>query len=787
MVEQQIQLANVQATNSFNGKKLLSRAIDFWYLYILSLTICISFAWFKVHYATPMYKVFAQVLVQDDKNSSSQALNSNGLDYSSLFSGKTNMANEIAIMQTTDLCKRVVDNLKLYTGYYHKGSVRSVELYKGSPFTVAYHPDNDTIAPLSLELKFPSVNSNEFIIVSGGHQFKWHFNDTLHYNKATFYFKNNGGGFDIKASYLFVIQNPDAVASSIAGNLNSDLLSLKSTIINLVYNTNLPEKGIDVLRGIAQAYINRNLEQKNLSSDSTIQFINSRLVIIGSDLGNIETTIQRFKQKNKIANLEGQAQQLVTNKSAYDLKGNDLDVQLQVIQTMLAYVENDQNNRRPVPALLNSDATFGGLISNYNTEQLQRDKLLLSLKEDNPIVANADLQIAGLRGDIIRSLKSQQRALTISKQELEAQNNLINGQIYNVPAQQRQFLDYSREQDVKQALYLFLLQRREEIAIAKASNASNASLISSPKASYTPYEPVSSTAMTISILIGLILPTAFITLKFLLNNKVTSREDVVNATPANILSEIGHNTEQGLLNIKDKGRSIIAEQFRIFRTNMDFALANKKSPVIMITSCVSGEGKSFIAANLGFIYAISGKKVLLVELDLRRPKLSKMLGISNEAGFSNYIISNQPASDYIQTVQGYSSLDVLPSGPVPPNPAELLLSDKTNTLINDLKKQYDYIIIDTAPIGAVTDAQIAGRFADVSLYIIRQNYSIKNSIEVVNDMVLNSKLSNLYIVLNDVSEGASYKYGYGYRYSYGYGYGYADRIDKKKWWQLKRK
>ncbi len=784
MSDQQIQVANVQATSSFNGKKLLSRAIDFWYLYLLSLAICVSFAWFKVHYATPMYKVYAQVLVQDDKNSSSQALNGNGLDYSSLFSGKTNISNEIAILQTTDLSRRVVDNLKLYTGYYHKGSVRSVELYKGSPFTVAYHPDNDTITPLSLELKFPAVNSNEFLITSGADQFKWHFNDTLHYNKASFYFKNKGGGFDTKSSYLFVVQNPDAIAASIAGNLSTDLLSLKSTIISLVYNTNLPEKGVDVLGGVAQAYINRNLEQKNLSSDSTIQFINSRLAIVGSDLGTIETTIQRFKQENKIANIEGQAQQLITSKTGYYQRLSDLEVQLQVIQTMLNYVESDKKNSRPVPALLNSDATFGGLISSYNAEQLQRDKLLLSLKEDNPIVTNVDLQIAGLRGDIIRSLKSQQQALTISKQELDAQNNLISGQIYNVPVQQRQFLDYSREQDVKQALYLFLLQRREEIAIGKASNASNASLISAPKANYNPYQPVSSTAITISILIGLVLPTTFIILKFLLNNKVTSREDVSNATPANILSEIGHNEEQGLLNIKDKGRSIIAEQFRIFRTNMDFALANKKSPVIMITSCVSGEGKSFIAANLGFIYAVSGKKVLLLELDLRRPKLSRMLGISNEKGFSNYVISNEPVSNFIQTVEGYSSLYVLPSGPIPPNPAELLLSDKLGTLINDLKQQYDYIIFDTAPIGAVTDAQIAGRFADVSLYIIRQNYSIKNSLEVVNDMVLNGKLNNLYIVLNDVSEGASYKYGYGYRYSYGYGYGYADKIDKKKWWQI---
>ncbi len=254
MTEQQLQLAAGSEQNLFNGKKLLSRAIDYWYLYVLSLIVCLGYAWFKIHYATPMYKVYGQILVQDDKSGggSSQALlggGGSGNDFSSLFSGKVNMENELPIFQTTDLYRKMVKNMKLYISYYHKGQVRATELYKGSPVFVDYHPLNDTISPVTLELKFPLLHSNQFTITTGGKKLLWHFNDTLYLNNASFYFTNANLGFDTTATYLIQIQDPEAVAGSIAGNVSAALLTPKSTIVNLVYNTNLPQKGQDVLAG----------------------------------------------------------------------------------------------------------------------------------------------------------------------------------------------------------------------------------------------------------------------------------------------------------------------------------------------------------------------------------------------------------------------------------------------------------------------------------------------------------------------------------------------------------
>lgn len=777
----------------FNVKKIFQEAIRFWYLYLLSLLICVGYAWFKIHYATPMYRVFGQVLVQSDKNGggSAQALNGGGMDISNLFSNTTNMQNEIAILQTPDLCRTVVDAQKLNISYYNEGDIRRVELYDGTPILVFYHPDHNIVHPVTMLLSFDNEpDANHFRISIGKTDIAGRFFDTLHFNGGSYYFAKKVPYIGPKLKYTISIQDPNATAASIASNLTASLLGTKSTILNLTYNTNIPRKGENVLKGIIQAYINRNLDYKNVTSDSTLQFINGRIALVGGDLNHIENTIQTFREQNHIADIDAQATQLVTNGNSYYQKLNDLDVQLQVLRTMLVYIQDENNNSRPIPSLLNSDGTFTSLTGSYNSMQVDRDKILLTLKADNPLVANMNTQLAGIRSDMIKSLQSQQKALLISRNDLVNQNTIINDQIKKLPSQQRQYLDYSREQDLRQALFLYLLQKREEVAIAKAANSSNVSIISAAKAYGVPYEPVTTTFYTIGVLLGLLLPTVFVVSKVLLNNKVMSRDDVTGATPATILSEIGHNKTAGLLNLSEEGRSMIAEQFRIFRTNLNFTLGAAKCPVIMITSTMSGEGKSFIAANLGQIYAISGKKVLLMELDLRKPKLSEALSLSNQNGFSNYIVSNSPVETFIQPVPLVSgNLHILSSGPVPPNPSELLLSSKTADMMEELKSLYDIIIIDTAPFGAVTDAQILSSFANVTLYILRQGYTTKNSFGIINDILLNNKIQSLYVVINDITGGSSYKYGYGYRYGYGYGYSYqeSDKSERRKWWNRKIK
>lgn len=772
--------------DEFDLKKILSRFLQFWKLYILSVVIFVFLGFMYIRYSTPLYQVNAQVLVQDGQNSNSSSfLNSDMLsDFGGMFNVQNNVYNELAILQTKDLLEKVVKEMNLNVSYYNKGDIRDVEQYHKSPFHAYYIPNGDTIPLVTLQLAFPNAGKdNKFTLIANDTSFTAAFNDTLTVAQGKLTISPTGLPFQ-NTDYLLILNSVDAVIAGIRENLTIELTNKDNTVISLTYNTNIPRKGEDLLKNLVDAYINRNLSEKNQMSDSTIKFINSRIAIVSKELGGIEGDIQQFKQKNKIADLTEQSKELINNSSSYYTKLNETEVQLDVVKTMLGYLKDDPSGARPVPYLLTTDPSFLALAQQYNSLLVEKTQLLLSARESNPIVQNIDIQINNLRNDIKKSLQNQQKALEISRDNIRKENNLIGDMVYNVPAQERAYVDMSRERDVKQALYLYLLQKKEETAITKASNISNAAIIERPRTNVLPYFPNKIMILAASILLGLILPTIGIIIRRLMNNRILTRDDITEVTDAPILAEIGHSEKQGLLSMQSEGRSVIAEHFRVFRTNMDFLTTQNKTAHILITSSMTGEGKSFIASNLGMLYAYSGKRVLLMELDLRKPKLSSMLSISNSAGFSNYIISNKSHYEFIRPVPDNDNLFVMSSGPIPPNPAELLMSEKMSSLFSQLDKEFDIIIMDTPPIGAVTDAQILSKHADINLYVVRQHYSYKYNLEIINDLLDHKRMPNLYVVVNDVKKGTSYRYGYG---GYGYGYGYAEveKKPKRKWFGIK--
>jgi len=763
--------------DEFDVRKLISRFLDHWKLFVISLVIFIIAAFLFIRYSTPMFKVHAQVLVEDDQKNSGSPFSFIGgsqmQDLSSLFGIQSNVYNELGILETRDLLERVVRDMNLNTTYYRKGSIRSVELYNKSPFAIKFFPLSDTILASSVDVSFSdSGATNKFKISSGDIDItgkEASFGDSIHTSIGTIILSKTGQSFE-ESDYSFTMMSVDEMVEDISDEFISDITDDQTTIISLTYNTSIPQKGEDILQRLISAYIERNLNEKNKISDSTLAFINGRIGIVSKDLYNIEASIQGFKQKNKIADIDEQAKALIGNASDYYNKLNDVEVKLNIVNTMLNGVKED--TKKPVPTLVNSDPTFIALVEKYNNLITQRDRLLLSTTESNPLVKNIDAQLTGARNDMIRGLENQQQALQVTKSKIVGENSIINNMVNEVPVQERQYLDLSRERDVKQALYLFLLQQKETTAITKASNIPSASVIAAPKTEFLPYFPKKSIVLGIGFLLGLIIPTGYVILKYTLNTRIITKEDITEITDCSILAEIGHSEKAGMLSMKEEGRSVMAEQFRIFRTNMDFIIGKKECPKILITSSISGEGKSFIAANLGQIYAYSGKKVLLMEMDLRKPKLSAMLGVNNDHGFTNFIISVEPVRNFIKPLIQSPNVYLMSSGPVPPNAAELLMSSDVKDMFEELSEQFDVIIIDSPPVSAVADAQILGKHSDVNLYVVRQGYSFKGSLELVNDIVDNNKFSNLYLVVNDVKRGASYKYGYGYGYGYGHGYGY---------------
>ena len=772
----------VKQEKDFDIQKLAYKFISYWKYYLLCLVLFFILGAVFIRYSNPLYKINAKLLIQDQQSSSNSSsfLQSSTLpDFNGLFDVQSNLYNEVSILQTRDLIDQVIDKMDLSKTYSNEGSIRDVEIYKRSPFHASFTPNSDTITEMQIHLDFVDGNkSDDFTLTLGDIRRKCKLNEIITLPQGKVVLTRTEAAFQDKP-YLLDIKSPDAVLLAIKNNLIVALDDKETSIINMSYNTNLPHKGEDFLQTLIDTYLHRNLNEKNQMNDSTITFINDRIGIVSGELGGIEKDIEQFKQSNKIVDLDEQSKALVATGADYYQKLNEADVQLDIVKTMLSFVQTEKNGNRPVPALITSDPSFLVLLQQYNTLLAQKSRLLVSVKENNPLIQNLNTQLSGLRSDIERSLVNLQKSIEIGRQQLVQQNSKINNLVYNAPAQEREYIDYTREKDVKQALYLYLLEKKEETSISKASSLSNASVIEKPKSDYLPYFPNKILIFAVCGLLGLIIPTLFILLKDIFSNRITSRDDITNSTNVTILAEIGHNENTTLISVEKEGRTSIAEQFRVLRTNLDFVAGGKKCPIILNTSSTTGEGKSFISANLAQMYAYTGKKVLLMELDLRKPMLSTTFGIPNVSGFSNFAISqDKPISEFIHPIPNINNLFILQSGPVPPNPAELILSKFNPEIFETLRQSFDIIIMDTPPFGVVTDTQLLFNYSDINLFVLRQGVSYKIGLDALNELKDVRELPNLYLIVNDVKKGGRYQYGYG-RY-YGYGYGYQEKSKKKK-------
>ncbi|AZI25173.1 polysaccharide biosynthesis tyrosine autokinase [Pedobacter sp. G11] len=443
------------------------------------------------------------------------------------------------------------------------------------------------------------------------------------------------------------------------------------------------------------------------------------------------------------------------------------------------YMMDASKNKRVFPtSILPQDMVFSDLMNQYNALLLERDRQLLSLTDESPVIKNIDNQILETRLGILSNIRSTKNSYIITRDKLRSQLQNAEGKISGVPQIEKNYLKLARNRDIKQELYIFLMQKAEETAISKTSNISVAKIIDPPKANNNPISPKKNIVYFIGLLMGLLIPAAVIIIVDLLKTTISSKEDITKLTNVPIVGEIGHNVETDNMVVANQSRSAISEQFRALRTNLSFYLKNDNEKIILLTSSMSGEGKSFTAINLGNILALAGKKVLLMELDLRKPGLSAKLGVKNQIGFSNYTIdSTVKVENIIKPLTVNKNLYIISSGPLPPNPAETLLSEHTPGLIEKLKQQFDYIIMDAPPIGIITDAQLLAPYANLTLYVVRQKITNKQQLSIVDELYKDEKIKNLAIVVNDINTKL---------YGYGYGYGnYGQQI--KQSWVLKIK
>lgn len=754
-----------------------------WKWFALSIFICVLIGAFIYLKTERVYEISTSVLLKENKGSNAQKNSPLGtLEDLGLLSTTNNIDNEIAVFSSPNLMKQIVLDLELQTSYFVDRTFREIEIYKNSPYYVRLEdvkPD-DLKGFIELHIK---TTSNKGVTIEGKYAEKkseTSIEGSLD-NIPGFINLPKGLGRLYVAlrpnipieedEYIVYINNAQRVAYEMAQEIKISPTTKTSSVLSIKMATLNVDKGIDILNEMVKIYNANNVNENNEMAQNTSLFIDERLKVISSELSDVEDEVVNYKKEQRVADLDTEAKVFVEQTSLIDQKKIELETQLKTVELVESFIQKSDNNYKLIPNLGIIDPGLAEVIASYNGSLLAYERLEKSASEDNPIRKRALSELSNTRESIQGAVNNVKRALNISKQELQKQSYQMSSRIYAVPTQERGLLEITRQQQIKQALYLYLMQVKEETNITMASTSDKAKVITDPIIPDHPISPKKSIIFLVSLILGLIIPAAYIYIKDMLQLNITSREELEKASNVNVIGEIMKNGEDnGLVVGKDK-TTPIAELFRSLRNNLQFILDDPNKKVILVTSTVPGEGKTFISVNLAGSFALSDKKILLIGMDIRNPKLAVNMDINKGEGLTSYLSGSQHDwKSLVNKSKDFPNLDILQAGIVPPNPNELLMKPALKELMNEARKIYDIIIIDSAPVGVVSDTFLLKYHADTTVYVVRENVTPKNAITFINEVYANHKLPNMYLVLNDVelSKNKSKHGRYGYGYSYGY-------------------
>lgn len=770
---------HTEASNRLTPKEIFFKYLIYLPLFITSLVVAITIAYLYIRYTVPMYNSTISIVVNTDKGNKGYAEDL-PIDGLMLYKG-TNLSNEIELLKSTTMMERVVKNLHLHLQYFSEGKVKLTEMYPSYIVRAEILQIRDSIQSERITLKplkdqlLAELNGMQKIIKSG---------DTLSTAGASYRIRFDAGLLNKDYKYYIQRSGIRTVAAGLAAALNIKQPVRDASILRLSIITQIPQKGEAILNQLMNEYAAVNIEEKNKAVVKTMGFIDERLSFLNSELDEVETNLKEFREKNAVVDLEMQSSSDYSKLQGLTEAITEQEIQLQVVGMIRNYVSNAETKFQLVPTSLSiADPTLSALISNYNQLQLKRSEELRTMEPAHPAIRQTEGQIEKLRVSIIENLRNVGHSYENLKQVKEQEYNAFQAKLTTIPSKQKELLEIMRQQGIKEKLFLFLLEKREESAISAAAAVSSVKSLD-PAVSQGPVSPNTTSIYRLAFILGIAIPFGFIYLKDLLNDKIITRTDISKDTETPIIGEIAHHqsmTRKFVVGLKD--RSVLAEQFRIIRTNLQFLMthAPQKNPVLMVTSSISGEGKTFCSMNLAAVWALAGKKTVILELDLRKPKIAKSLDLAIDKGITNYILGKQKAEDLPQQLTGLPNLYVVTAGPIPPNPSEMIMDKKMDELFSYMRANFDMIIIDSAPVGLVSDSKILAKFADVCLYVVRQRYTVKKQMAAIDELYRNKVLPNMGIVVNDVKIGgvhSYYGYGYGYGYSYNYSYGYGEQ--KKK-------
>ena len=787
---------NEQDEEKVNYQELLFRYIIHWPWFMVSVLICLIGAWGYLYFQTPVYQVSASIMIKDDKkggNSGSADLENLGLG--GVITSTQSIDNEIEVLRSKTILKEVVNNLELYITYYDKDKFPKQEMYKTSPVVVNLTAQEADKLPgaVLIDMQLSPDGVLDVNLKVGLNEY----NKRL--DKLPAVFPTNVGtfGFTLRDSLLngqiegqedvrhigVVVSQPFEVAKAYQWALTIASTSKTASVATVsLVNTNT-QRGQDFINKLMEMYNRNTNNDKNEVAEKTREFINERIKIINEELGNTEEKLETFKRNAGLTDISSDAQLAVSGNAEYEKKRVENGTQINLVRDLTKYINDPLNEYEVLPS--NIGLTDNGLttqLERYNELVIERKRLLRTSTENNPMIINLDMSIRAMKANVKTAIDGTLQGLLIVKADLDREANRFSRRISDAPGQERQYVSIARQQEIKAGLYLMLLQKREENAITLAATANNAKIIDEPVSDGL-VSPKPKMIYMIALVLGLGLPVGIIYLINLTKFKIEGRGDVEKLTRLPIIGDIPLTEENnGSIAVFENQNTLMSETFRNVRTNLQFML-KKGQKVILVTSTVSGEGKSFISANLAISLSLLGKKVVIVGLDIRKPGLNKVFNISRkEQGITQYLSNpERNLMDLVQASDISKSLYIIPGGTVPPNPTELLARDGLDKAIETLKKNFDYVILDTAPIGMVTDTLLVGRVADLSVYVCRADYTRKVEYSLINELANNNKLPNLCTVINGLDfqkKKYGYYYGYGkYGKFYGYGkrYGYGEQ------------
>lgn len=755
-----------------NVRELLIKYLKKWHIFAIAIFSCLVLGFIYIKQAQVKFQTYSTILVHsDDANPMAGFLSGSGMK--DILAPKKDVENEIEVIKSKTIIQKMITELDLQTATYIKDKLKYIEVYGNEPISIVYPQEfyNNLKGFFRVTVNYQK-NGTYKLTFTYKKNYSWWQTTTekveveslaqpIKTQWAEFTFVENYPS-DKPYKLKFEIEPLQVLVERYGKLITAGLVSKKTDAIKIAIVHPQVEKSTDIINKVVELYNRDAMMDKNRMSIQIADFINERLELISKELKDVENNVENYKKEHKLADITSQSKLFIETAGDYEKQIASVEIQIGLVAFIESYIEDPRNQDAMIPGNIGiEDEALSKVIEAYNTQLLDYLRIKRSTNEINPILEQQHEQILLTKSNIAQTVKNVKSGLEIMRKDLVAKNKQFIDKIGNVPTIERHYIEIARQQQVKQQLYLFLLQKREETELTLASATNVAKIIDPAYTDLTPVSPKLKLILFFALVMGCCIGFAYIYLYDLINDKISSKKELISLTSVPLLGQIPFCKNASNIVMREGAQSVITEMFRMVRTNIKFVLKKKDDKVIIITSSVAGEGKSFFSINLALSLAMINKKVLLVGLDIRKPVLSQYLNIKAKHGITSYLVDDTiTVNDIVNKQIAHENMDVIVSGPIPPNPAEILTSERLDTLFEELRKHYDYILVDTAPVGIVADTFTLSHISDATLYVCRQGVTPREHIEILNTLEKENRLNNVSLILNGVDEGHLSNYGH---------------------------